>query len=100
MLSGIGNRVVPEKNQSLFLLVREALCQSPKASNNDRAFSPRMQAERNFDCGRELSLEENAVDLSTQQAIAKFCFVDPAKDDRRPGKNDRSIVQQELKRGR
>jgi len=42
-----------------------------------------MQAERNFDCGRELSLQENAADLRRQHAIAKFYFVDTAKDDRR-----------------
>jgi len=76
------------KTKLSFRLFEKPLIEIRSAGNDYGSFGLGMQAERNFDCRRELSLQENAADVRRQQTIAKFRFVDPAKDDRRLRKND------------
>jgi len=58
------------KTKVYFRLLEEPCVEVRSAGNDNGAFSLGMQAERNFDCGRELSLQENAVIASMTVTIS------------------------------
>ena len=57
-----------------------------------------MQAECKLERRRELSLHQDAADMREQRVPVEFSSVDPAKDDRRSGKDRVAVAQQEVER--
>jgi hypothetical protein len=69
------------------------------AGHDDDASRVRMDAERDLEGRRELTLDQNAADVRRQRPVAELPSVDPAEDDRRAGKDLRAMLEQEVERG-
>jgi hypothetical protein len=67
------------KTKVYFRLFEELCVKVRSASNDDGSFSLGMQAERNFDCGRELSFQKNARTLGGNERLPSSVLSTPQK---------------------
>ncbi len=70
-----------------------------RSSNHHDLFRVRLQVERKLEGRREFTFQKNAGHIGWQRAGGQLSFVDPAEHDRRSGKDQLSVVQQEVQRG-